>query len=82
MLLWLSELLARDVRAFNVFGYLTLRGRAAPTTPFTGIPEPAPPPVVTWGAAADFADLRVRIRVARGVTVEPETVAGAVGSGS
>ncbi len=25
MLLWLTELLARDVRAFNVFGYLTLR---------------------------------------------------------
>jgi len=25
MLLWLTELLAREVRAFNVFGYLTLR---------------------------------------------------------
>ncbi len=25
MLLWLTEFLARDVRAFNVFGYLTLR---------------------------------------------------------
>ena len=25
MLLWLTELLANDVRAFNVFGYLTLR---------------------------------------------------------
>ena len=25
MLLWLTELLAKDVRAFNVFGYLTLR---------------------------------------------------------
>jgi phospho-N-acetylmuramoyl-pentapeptide-transferase len=25
MLLWLTEVLARDVRAFNVFGYLTLR---------------------------------------------------------
>ena len=25
MLLWLAEILARDVRAFNVFGYLTLR---------------------------------------------------------
>ena len=25
MLLWLSELLARDIRAFNVFGYITLR---------------------------------------------------------
>ena len=25
MLLWLAELLAKDVRAFNVFGYLTLR---------------------------------------------------------
>jgi phospho-N-acetylmuramoyl-pentapeptide-transferase len=25
VLLWLTELLARDVRAFNVFGYLTLR---------------------------------------------------------
>ena len=25
MLLWLAELLSRDVRAFNVFGYLTLR---------------------------------------------------------
>ena len=25
MLLWLAEVLARDVRAFNVFGYLTLR---------------------------------------------------------
>jgi len=25
MLLWLTELLARDIRAFNVFGYLTLR---------------------------------------------------------
>ena len=25
MLLWLSEWLAQDVRAFNVFNYLTLR---------------------------------------------------------
>ena len=25
MLLWLTELLAKEVRAFNVFGYLTLR---------------------------------------------------------
>ena len=25
MLLWLAEVLAKDVRAFNVFGYLTLR---------------------------------------------------------
>ena len=25
MLLWLTELIAKDVRAFNVFGYLTLR---------------------------------------------------------
>ena len=25
MLLWLSELLAKDIRAFNVFGYITLR---------------------------------------------------------
>ena len=25
MLLWLADLLAKDVRAFNVFGYLTLR---------------------------------------------------------
>jgi hypothetical protein len=25
MLLWLTELLAKDIRAFNVFGYLTLR---------------------------------------------------------
>ena len=25
MLLWLTELLAKDIRAFNVFSYLTLR---------------------------------------------------------
>src|SRR4029450_10381904 len=25
MLLWLAELLSKDIRAFNVFGYLTLR---------------------------------------------------------
>ena len=25
MLLWLADLLARDVRAFNVVGYITLR---------------------------------------------------------
>ncbi len=25
MLLWLADLLAKDVRAFNVFGYITLR---------------------------------------------------------
>ena len=32
MLLWLSELLAREVRAFNVFGYLTLRAVLATMT--------------------------------------------------
>jgi phospho-N-acetylmuramoyl-pentapeptide-transferase len=32
MLLWLTELLARDVRAFNVFGYLTLRAVLATMT--------------------------------------------------
>ena len=25
MLLWLAEVLAKDIRAFNVFGYITLR---------------------------------------------------------
>ena len=32
MLLWLSELLAREVRAFNVFGYLSLRAVLATMT--------------------------------------------------
>src|SRR5512144_3320464 len=32
MLLWLTELLAREVRAFNVFGYLSLRAVLATMT--------------------------------------------------
>ena len=28
MLLWLTELLAKDIRGFNVFGYLTWIGAA------------------------------------------------------
>ena len=32
MLLWLTELLAKDVRAFNVFGYITLRAVLASMT--------------------------------------------------
>ena len=32
MLLWLTEMLAKDVRAFNVFGYLTLRAVLATMT--------------------------------------------------
>ena len=32
MLLWLTELLAKDVRAFNVFGYITLRAVLATMT--------------------------------------------------
>src|SRR6202162_6481030 len=32
MLLWLTEVLARDVRAFNVFGYSTLRAVLATMT--------------------------------------------------
>jgi len=32
MLLWLTELMAKDVRAFNVFGYLTLRAVLATMT--------------------------------------------------
>ena len=32
MLLWLAEWLARDVRAFNVFGYITLRAVLATMT--------------------------------------------------
>jgi phospho-N-acetylmuramoyl-pentapeptide-transferase len=32
MLLWLTELLAKDIRAFNVFGYLTLRAVLATMT--------------------------------------------------
>ncbi|HVV86988.1 MAG TPA: hypothetical protein VHE35_28310, partial [Kofleriaceae bacterium] len=48
-----------------------------PASPFANAPEPAPPTVVSWGARADFPDLPLRVRVARGVRVEPETVAGA-----
>ena len=32
MLLWLADLLAKDVRAFNVFGYITLRAVLATMT--------------------------------------------------
>src|SRR6476619_8022585 len=32
MLLWLTELLAREIRAFNVFGYLSLRAVLATMT--------------------------------------------------
>jgi len=32
MLLWLTELLAKDIRAFNVFGYITLRAVLATMT--------------------------------------------------
>jgi serine/threonine-protein kinase len=57
--------------------YLGLRGKPAPRSPFAGTVEPAPPAVVSWGAVADFPDLPLRVRIARGVAVEPETVAGA-----
>ena len=32
MLLWLADLLAKDIRAFNVFGYITLRAVLATMT--------------------------------------------------
>ena len=32
MILWLTELLAREVRTFNVFGYITLRAVLATMT--------------------------------------------------
>jgi hypothetical protein len=74
--LWLA-LAALVVVAGAGVAYLTVRGRASPSSPFAGTPEPAPPPVVHWGAAGDFPALRLRVRVARGVAIEPETVAGA-----
>ena len=57
--------------------YLGLRGKPSPPAPFAGTPEPAPPAVVSWGARNDFPELPLRVRVARGVAVEPLTVAGA-----
>ncbi len=74
--LWLGLGLAVAVAA-GVVVVLAVRGSPRPARPFAASPEPAPPTVVTWGAAADFAELRLRVRVARGVGVAPESVAAA-----
>src|SRR5574343_381629 len=50
MLLWLSEWLAQDVRAFNVFNYLTLRTVLAALTALV-ISWVAGPAVIRWLAA-------------------------------
>ena len=50
MLLWLSEWLAQDVRAFNVFNYLTLRTVLAALTALL-ISWMAGPSVIRWLAA-------------------------------
>ena len=47
MLLWLTELLAKDVRAFNVFGYLTLRAVLATMTALF-ISFAVGPKMITW----------------------------------
>ena len=50
MLLWLSEWLAQDVRAFNVFNYLTLRTVLAALTALM-ISWLSGPAVIRWLAA-------------------------------
>ena len=47
MLLWLTELLAKDVRAFNVFGYITLRAVLATMTALV-ISFVVGPRMITW----------------------------------
>src|SRR4029450_10561620 len=47
MLLWLAELLAKDVRAFNVFGYITLRAVLACMTALV-ISFIVGPRMITW----------------------------------
>src|SRR5512137_785451 len=47
MLLWLTETLAKDVRAFNVFGYLTLRAVLATMTALI-ISFVVGPRMITW----------------------------------
>jgi phospho-N-acetylmuramoyl-pentapeptide-transferase len=47
MLLWLTELLAKDVRAFNVFGYITLRAVLATMTALV-ISFVVGPKMITW----------------------------------
>ena len=47
MLLWLTELLAKDVRAFNVFGYITLRAVLATMTALL-ISFVVGPKMITW----------------------------------
>jgi phospho-N-acetylmuramoyl-pentapeptide-transferase len=47
MLLWLSELLAREVRMFNVFGYISLRAVLATMTALI-ISFLVGPPMIAW----------------------------------
>ena len=47
MLLWLAEVLARDVRAFNVFGYMTLRAVLACMTALV-IAFVVGPRIIAW----------------------------------
>ena len=47
MLLWLTELLAKDVRTFNVFGYITLRAVLATMTALV-ISFVVGPKMITW----------------------------------
>ena len=42
MLLWLTELLAKDIRGFNVFGYLTLRAVLSCMTALLILPKRPP----------------------------------------
>jgi phospho-N-acetylmuramoyl-pentapeptide-transferase len=47
MLLWLTELLAKEIRAFNVFGYITLRAVLATMTALV-ISFVVGPKMITW----------------------------------
>jgi phospho-N-acetylmuramoyl-pentapeptide-transferase len=47
MLLWLADLLAKDIRAFNVFGYITLRAVLATMTALV-ISFVVGPKMITW----------------------------------
>ena len=74
--LWLALAALVAVAGAGV-AYLGLRRAPTEPAPFAGVAEPNPPAQVTWGASQDFPGLRLRVRVARGVGVEAETVAGA-----
>src|SRR6185369_16828700 len=62
---WVAAAAVVVAVAAAAVAYLGLRrgGPSAPASPFADTPEPAPPAVVTWGAAGDFPDLRLRVRI-------------------